>query len=122
MLLVFVDVMKELPATLIMRPFNFDTLAAHLYLASDELLADRGRPPNHRPGRADRCCCSTAPSPNRAEKANDLDHRSGDGASHHFGAVRVVDDVSLRVGPGELVCLGASGCSKTTTPCVSPPA
>lgn len=26
-MLVFVDVMKELPATLIIRPFNFDTLA-----------------------------------------------------------------------------------------------
>lgn len=38
-LLVFVDVMKELPATLIMRPFNFDTLAVQAYrLASDERL------------------------------------------------------------------------------------
>ena len=40
-LLVFVDVMKELPATLIMRPFNFDTLATHVYtLASLELLEE----------------------------------------------------------------------------------
>lgn len=40
-LLVFVDVMKELPATLIMRPFNFDTLAVRAYeLAADERLAD----------------------------------------------------------------------------------
>ena len=39
-LLVFVDVMKELPATLILRPFNFDTLAIRAYqLASDEQLA-----------------------------------------------------------------------------------
>ena len=30
-LLVFVDSMKELPATLILRPFNFDTLATHVY-------------------------------------------------------------------------------------------
>ena len=30
-LLVFVDVMKELPATLLMRPLNFETLATHLY-------------------------------------------------------------------------------------------
>ena len=30
-LLVFVDVMKELPATLILRPFNFETLATHIY-------------------------------------------------------------------------------------------
>lgn len=40
-LLVFVDVMKELPATLIVRPFNFDTLAVRVYrLASDERLAE----------------------------------------------------------------------------------
>ena len=40
-LLVFVDVMKELPATLIMRPFNFNTLAVRSFeLASDERLAD----------------------------------------------------------------------------------
>lgn len=38
-LLVFVDVMKELPATLILRPFNFDTLAVRTYqLAADERL------------------------------------------------------------------------------------
>ena len=30
-LLVFVDAMKELPATLLMRPFNFETLATHVY-------------------------------------------------------------------------------------------
>ncbi|MDA1132076.1 MAG: iron ABC transporter permease [Proteobacteria bacterium] len=40
-LLVFVDVMKELPATLVLRPFNFDTLAVRAFeLASDERLAD----------------------------------------------------------------------------------
>jgi len=38
-LIVFVDVMKELPATFIMRPFNFDTLAVQAYhYASDERL------------------------------------------------------------------------------------
>ena len=40
-LLVFVDVMKELPATIIIRPFNFDTLAVQVYrLASDERLSE----------------------------------------------------------------------------------
>ncbi|MFA9440393.1 ABC transporter permease [Uliginosibacterium sp. sgz301328] len=40
-LLVFVDVMKELPATLVMRPFNFDTLATQAnILASDQRLAE----------------------------------------------------------------------------------
>ena len=44
-LLVFVDVMKELPATLVMRPFNFDTLATHAYtLAKDERLAEAALP------------------------------------------------------------------------------
>ncbi|MEO8419618.1 MAG: iron ABC transporter permease [Hyphomicrobium sp.] len=38
-LLVFVDSMKELPATLLLRPFNFETLATHVYsLASIEQL------------------------------------------------------------------------------------
>lgn len=44
-LMVFVDVMKELPATLIMRPFNYDTLAVQAYrLASDERLAQAATP------------------------------------------------------------------------------
>ena len=44
-LLVFVDVMKELPATLVMRPFNFDTLAVQAHnLASDERLREAGLP------------------------------------------------------------------------------
>jgi iron(III) transport system permease protein len=38
-LVVFVDAMKELPATLILRPFNYDTLATYVYqYASDEKL------------------------------------------------------------------------------------
>lgn len=45
LLLVFVDVMKELPATLILRPFNFNTLAVRTYeLASDERLAQAAAP------------------------------------------------------------------------------
>jgi len=44
-LLVFVDVLKELPATLILRPFNFNTLAVRAYeMAADERLADAGPP------------------------------------------------------------------------------
>lgn len=40
-ILVFVDTMKELPATLIVRPFDFDTLAVRVHnLASDERLAE----------------------------------------------------------------------------------
>ena len=41
LLIVFVDVLKELPATLILRPFNFNTLAVHAFeLASDERLIE----------------------------------------------------------------------------------
>ncbi|MFW6346263.1 MAG: ABC transporter permease [Halomonas sp.] len=40
-ILVFVDVMKELPATIILRPFDFDTLAVRAHnLATDERLAE----------------------------------------------------------------------------------
>jgi iron(III) transport system permease protein len=45
LLLVFVDVLKELPATLILRPFNVNTLAVRTYeLASDERLVDAATP------------------------------------------------------------------------------
>jgi iron(III) transport system permease protein len=44
-LLVFVDVMKELPATFALRPFDFDTLAVEAYhLAADERLAEAAVP------------------------------------------------------------------------------
>ncbi|WP_019505792.1 iron ABC transporter permease [Pleurocapsa sp. PCC 7319] len=44
-MLVFVDVMKELPATLVIRPFNFDTLGIRVYqYASDERLAEAALP------------------------------------------------------------------------------
>jgi hypothetical protein len=63
-LLVFVDVMKELPATLVMRPFNFDTLATQAYHPGgrratgrgvDRRAGDRGRRPaaHHPAGPAD---------------------------------------------------------------------
>lgn len=43
LLLVFVDVMKELPATLILRPFNFSTLATRIFeYASDERFEETG--------------------------------------------------------------------------------
>ncbi|MEO0490336.1 MAG: iron ABC transporter permease [Cyanobacteria bacterium J06659_2] len=44
-MLVFVDVMKELPATMVMRPFNFDTLAVQVHqYASDERLIEASAP------------------------------------------------------------------------------
>jgi iron(III) transport system permease protein len=44
-LLVFVEVMKELPATIVLRPFNLDTLATQVFvLAADERLAEAAVP------------------------------------------------------------------------------
>lgn len=44
-LIVFVDVTKELPATLVLRPFDFDTLAVRAYnLARDERIAEAALP------------------------------------------------------------------------------
>jgi iron(III) transport system permease protein len=41
LIVVFVDCLKELPATLILRPFNFETLATYVYqYAADELIED----------------------------------------------------------------------------------
>lgn len=44
-LIVFVDVVKELPVTLVMRPFNLDTLATQIYVyTADERLAEAALP------------------------------------------------------------------------------
>lgn len=44
-ILVFVDILKELPLTLILRPFNFDTLATRVYrYASDEMIPETAVP------------------------------------------------------------------------------
>lgn len=44
-LILYIDIAKELPATLILRPFNFDTLAVRIYeLASNEMLYKVGFP------------------------------------------------------------------------------
>ena len=44
-LLVFVDVMKELPMTLLLRPFDFETLATYTYqFAKDEMLEEAALP------------------------------------------------------------------------------
>ena len=52
-LLVFVDGMKELPATLLLRPFNFETLATHVYsyAGARAVRAGGARRTHHRPHR-----------------------------------------------------------------------
>ena len=45
MLLVISEVIKELPATLILRPFNFDTLAVSTYIyAAEERMFEAASP------------------------------------------------------------------------------
>ena len=75
-LLVFVDVMKELPMTLLLRPFGFDTLATHLYqFAKDELLEQAAvpraphRPRRHRPRHPDE---RSPPPPRRRAKGSEV--------------------------------------------------
>ena len=45
LLLISIEVIKELPATLILRPFNFDTLSVSAYMfASDERMVEAAAP------------------------------------------------------------------------------
>ena len=121
-MLVFVDVMKELPATIIMRPFNFDTLAIRTYqLVSDERLTDAasaalaivavGIVP---------VIILTSPSRVRGPAMAESEQQTEmglvvEGVSHAFDGRAVVRDINLQVAPSELVCLlGPSGCGKTT--------
>ena len=44
-ILAFVDIMKELPMTLLLRPFDFETLATYTYqYAHDELMEQAALP------------------------------------------------------------------------------
>ena len=45
LLLISIEVIKELPATLVLRPFNFDTLSISAYIyASDERMVEAAAP------------------------------------------------------------------------------
>jgi iron(III) transport system permease protein len=44
-LMVFVDVMKELPATLLLRPFDFETLATQIYVFASQEQFERSAIP-----------------------------------------------------------------------------
>lgn len=46
LLMVFVDVMKEMPITLMMRPFDWDTLAVRIYSFTSEGLFDKAALPS----------------------------------------------------------------------------
>ena len=57
-LLVFVDAMKELPATLLLRPMNFDTLATWLYAEAARGTYEEARSPRW-PSYWRACCPSS---------------------------------------------------------------
>ena len=124
--------MKELPATLLLRPLGGDTLAVAVWQATSESLfetaalpallivlvglAARGghdpalRPPplraRGRPGGGQL---------GRGRAGGGMNAVELDGVSRSFGPVRAVRDLSLEVRRGELMAvLGPSGCGKTT--------
>lgn len=43
--LVFIDVLKELPATLILRPIGFDTLPVRIWIEASEEMLELAAPP-----------------------------------------------------------------------------
>ncbi len=121
-ILVLVEVIKELPATLIMRPFNFDTLAIRTYqLASDERLAEAALPAmtivvvgiipviilSARPGAfTARPCRTLTSTPSRS---------ASPASAMPMARARRSTTSPSRSAPGELLCLvGPSGCGKTT--------
>jgi iron(III) transport system permease protein len=57
-LLVFVDSMKELPATLLLRPFNFDTLATQVFTLVSSIATRRRGRAHHRSRQP--CPCPSA--------------------------------------------------------------
>ena len=75
-LVCFVDILKELPATLILRPFDFNTLAVRAYeLAGQERLLDAfSSLTMYRIGRA--CSCHSAKSFNRKAMNQQIKTRS----------------------------------------------
>ena len=132
-LLVFVEVMKELPATLLLRPLGGDTLAIAVWQATHESLyktaalpallivlvgllpvalmirlsgraAPRGR------GLARRWALGRG-----ARGGARMSHVRVRGLSKSFGAIEAVRELNLEIERGELMAvLGPSGCGKTT--------
>ena len=132
-LLVFVEVMKELPATLLLRPLGGDTLAIAVWQATTESLFETaalpallivlvgllpvalmirlsGRAAARAGGVASRCRVGR-----RAGGGAGMSHVRVRGLSKSFGETRAVREVKLEIERGELMAvLGPSGCGKTT--------
>ena len=116
-MLVFIESMKELPAALLLRPFNFETLATHVYqFVSDEML-ERGRsvPSSSCWWGWFPCCGSTVPwmvqaieRPRPAslrERKRTLSCLNIEKVSCHYNGRPVLEQLSLQVADNEIVCL-----------------
>ena len=122
-LLVFVDAMKELPATLLLRPANFDTLATWLYAEAARGTYEEGAiaalaivlagllPVAAAGAHAARARCRDSTRMTAALQLEAV-RLAYEGAR---GLHTVVDDFSLSLDAGRIGCLlGPSGCGKTT--------
>ena len=129
-LLVFVETIKELPATVLLRPLGGDTLATAVWQSTSESLWQAAAPPAVAiiAGRArsgDRARAHARAQRGRRDVpvvADEIErHHVSEmsvevsGLSRSFGLTRAVDDVTLEVRTGEIFgVLGPSGCGKTT--------
>ena len=119
-LLVFVDAMKELPATLLLRPMNFDTLATWLYAEAARGTYEARSP---RWPSCWRACCPSSAGAHQSENGTlnilssdllEIDHISL-AYDTPKGVRDVVRDLTLSLPAGHIGCLlGESGCGKTT--------
>ena len=115
-LLVLLSIMKELPATLVLRPTGVDTLATELWTQDQRrrLLSRRSlcRGPGTWWLSFRRSCCLVLTAGWGRATSDRLQLR---GISKSFGTVQALDATDLSVADGELVAvLGPSGCGKTT--------
>ena len=121
--LVFLVAMKELPATLILSPLGFETLATAVWSASSEAFFARAAAPA-----LTLILVSSIPMAylilrERAVSPGSRERRDVNGpvvecrgVTKHYGEVRAVERVDLALQPGETISiLGPSGCGKTTT-------
>ncbi len=122
--LVFLHALKELPATLLLAPIGFETLATDIFRQTTTGFFEAGRGPGADPA-ADR---GAALVPSQREGCELLLSDNGNGFAppcvglrvrglqKSFGSVRAVAgaDLDVRSG-GTCALLGPSGCGKTTT-------